>query len=108
MPLTRDYRETIKENLDRSSVFRREYLRGALECFLEGDVETGKTVLRNYINGTIGFPKLAAEMQRSPKSLMRMLSATGNPQAKNLFELVAILQRHEGVKLELRSVKAAA
>ena len=108
MPLTRDYRETIKENLDRSSVFRREYLRGALECFLEGDVETGKTVLRNYINGTIGFPKLAAEMQRSPKSLMRMLSATGNPQAKNLFELVVILQRHEGVKLELRSVKAAA
>ena len=108
MPLTRDYRETIKENLDRSSVFRREYLRGALECFLEGDVETGKTVLRNYINGTIGFPKLAAEMQRSPKSLMRMLSVTGNPQAKNLFELVAILQRHEGVKLELRSVKAAA
>ncbi len=108
MPLTRDYRETIKENLDRSSVFRREYLRGALECFLEGDVETGKTVLRNYINGTIGFPKLAAEMQRSPKSLMRMLSSTGNPQAKNLFELIAILQRHEGVKLELRSVKAAA
>jgi hypothetical protein len=108
MPLTRDYRETIKENLDRSLVFRREYLRGALESFLEGDVETGKIVLRNYINGTIGFPKLAEVMNRSPKSLMRMLSATGNPQAKNLFELVAILQRHEGVKLELRAVKAAA
>jgi DNA-binding phage protein len=108
MPLTRDYRESIKEDLDRSSVFRREYLRAALDEMLAGDFATGKTILRNYINGTIGFSQLADTMQRSPKSLMRMLGPNGNPQARNLFEILCILQKHEGVKLELRSTKRAA
>jgi len=108
MPLTRDYKETLYDQLQRRPGFRRELLREAMNCMLEGDVDTGKSVLRDFVNGTIGFPKLAAAMERSPKSLMRMLSPDGNPQAKNLFELVAILQRHEGVKLELRSVKTAA
>ena len=30
---------------------------------------------------------------------MRMFSASGNPQAKNLFEIVAYLQKIEGTKL---------
>lgn len=108
MALTRDFRETIKEQLDASASFRRELLREAMNCMLSGDVETGKAVLRDYINGTIGFPGLAAAMDRSPKSLMRMLGPDGNPQAKNLFEIVALLQKNEGVRLELRAVKSAA
>jgi DNA-binding phage protein len=107
-PLTRDFRESIMEQLAGRPAFRREYFRGGVEAMFDGDFETGKSVLRDYINGTIGFPRLAEIMQRSPKSLMRMLSPTGNPQAKNLFEIVLILQKHEGVKLELRSTKVAA
>jgi hypothetical protein len=68
---------------------------------ISGDLETGKSVLRKYINGTIGFIELGAELNRSPKVLMRMLSATGNPQAKNLFEIVAYLQKIEGTVLEV-------
>jgi DNA-binding phage protein len=108
MALTRDFQETVKEMLDADPAFRRELLREAMNTMLEGDVDTGKAVLRSYINGTIGFPSLAETMGRSPKSLMRMLSPNGNPQAKNLFEIVAILQKREGVRLELRTVKAAA
>lgn len=108
MPLTRDFRESVKERLDRSSAFRRAVLGEAMGAMLEGEMEVGKSMLRDYINGTIGFPRLAEIMERSPKSLMRMLSPKGNPQARNLFDLVVVLQKHEGVKLELRSVKAAA
>ena len=61
-----------------------------------GDLDTAKVVLREYINGTIGFPTLGAALGRSPKSLMRMLSPSGNPQARNLFEMVAYLQKVEG------------
>ena len=107
MPLTRDFRETVQEQLRRAG-FRRELLREAMNTMLEGDIETGKAVLRDYVNGTIGFTALAKEMKRSPKSLMRMLGPDGNPQARNLFELVAILQKHEGVRLELRAVRSAA
>ncbi|MDQ2924497.1 MAG: transcriptional regulator [Acidobacteriota bacterium] len=108
MALTRSHSITIKENLERSPGFRRELLREAVNAMLDGEVDVGKAVLREYVNGTIGFPRLAKEMQRSSKSLMRMLGPDGNPQAKNLFEIVAILQRNEGVRLELRAVKIAA
>jgi DNA-binding phage protein len=108
LALTRDFQETVKEMMDASPAFRRELLREAMNTMMEGDIETGKAVLRRYINGTIGFPRLAEAMNRSPKSLMRMLGPDGNPQAKNLFEIVALLQKSEGVRLELRTVKAAA
>lgn len=63
--------------------------------------DPNKSVLRKYINGTIGFVKLGEDLGRSPKVLMRMFSAKGNPQAKNLFEIVAHLQRVEGTALEV-------
>jgi hypothetical protein len=52
---------------------------------IAGDVETGKSVLRKYINGTVGFIKLGEDLGRSPKVLMRMFGSKGNPQAKSLF-----------------------
>jgi hypothetical protein len=101
MPLTKDFNETIREQLQESAEFRRALLKEAVGCMIEGDVDTGKSVLRKYINGTVGFIKLGEALGRSPKVLMRMFSAKGNPQAKNLFEIVAYLQKIEGTKLEV-------
>jgi hypothetical protein len=107
MPLTKDFNETVREQLEKSEEFRRALLREAVGCMISGDVETGKSVLRKYINGTIGFIKLGADLGRSPKVLMRMFSARGNPQAKNLFEIVAYLQKVEGTVLEVVDSAAA-
>jgi hypothetical protein len=100
-PLTKSFNETIKEKLQESAGFRRALLKEAIGCMIAGDVETGKSVLRKYINGTVGFIKLGSDLDRSPKALMRMFSAKGNPQAKNLFEIVAYLQKVEGTVLEV-------
>jgi hypothetical protein len=108
MALTRSFRETIKEELDADKEFRRAFLCEAVRTMVAGDLETAKSVLREYINGTIGFPKLGAALGRSPKSLMRMLSPTGNPQARNLFEMIAYLQKVEGTVLEVRATNKAA
>ena len=107
MPLTKSFNETIKARLQKSEGFRRALLREAVSAMLSGDLETGKSVLRKYINGTVGFTKLGAELGKSPKVLMRMLSAVGNPQARNLFEIVAYLQKHEGTVLEVVDRTAA-
>jgi hypothetical protein len=107
MPLTKSFNETIKAKLQKSERFRRALLREAVGCMVSGDVETGKSVLRKYINGTIGFVQLGADLGRSPKVLMRMFGPTGNPQAKNLFEIVAYLQKIEGTILEVTERKAA-
>ena len=101
MALTKSFNETIKAKLVQSAGFRRALLREAVECMISGDLETGKSVLRKYINGTVGFVTLGADLGRSPKVLMRMFSPSGNPQAKNLFEIVAYLQKAEGTVLKV-------
>ncbi|MGC9292279.1 MAG: transcriptional regulator [Acidobacteriaceae bacterium] len=105
MALTRDFKETLRARVQRDPAFRKELLREGVECLLAGDMETGKIVLRDYINATVGFMKLAAATQRSSKSLMRMFGPDGNPHARNLFEVVAFLQRAEGVRLQVRPIR---
>lgn len=107
MPLTRSFRETVMEEL-RDKKFRRAFLGEAIHDMLAGDLDSAKTVLREYINGTVGFISLGKALGRSPKSLMRMLSQEGNPHARNLLELVAYLQRADGVVVEVRIGDAAA
>ncbi len=107
MALTTSFDETIRKNLQKSKGFRRALLKEAVGCMIAGDVETGKSALRKYINGTIGFMKLGEALGRSPKVLMRMFSAKGNPQAKNLFEIVAYLQKIEGTVLRVVDRAAA-
>jgi len=107
MALTRDFKETIRARVKRDPGFRKALLREGIENFLSGDVETGKIILRDFINATVGFTKLSDVTHRSAKSLMRMLGPHGNPQARNLFEIVAYLQDAEGVRFEVRSTRAA-
>jgi hypothetical protein len=106
MALTRDFKETIRARVRRDPGFRKALLREGIENFLSGDVETGKIILRDFINATVGFTKLGDVTHRSAKSLMRMLGPRGNPQARNLFEIVAYLQQAEGVRFEIRSTRA--
>jgi len=61
---------------------------------------------QEYINLTIGFVALGEDLSKSPKSLMRMLSAQGNPHARNLFEIVAYLQKVDGTVLEVQASAA--
>ncbi len=58
MALTRDFKQTIQARVKRDPAFRKALLREAIENFLSGDVESGKTVLRDFINATVGFTKL--------------------------------------------------
>ena len=79
MALTRDFKETVQARVERDPAFREALLKEGVQCLLSGDVETGKAVLRNYINATIGFEELGGLTHKSPKSLMRMLSSKDNP-----------------------------
>ena len=54
---------------------------------------------------TIGFQELGGLTAKSPKSLMRMLSPNGNPQARNLFEIISCLQEREGLRLKVQAVR---
>ncbi len=104
MPLTREFRETVHARADRDPAYRRALLSEGLECLLDGDLDTGKSVLRDYINATVGFEELGALIGKSPKSLMRMLGPSGNPRANNLLGIITKLQELEGVRFGVRAV----
>jgi DNA-binding phage protein len=103
MALTRDFKETILARVARDPKFRKELLREGIESMLTGDISTAKTILRDYINATVGFTKLAEATHIPSKSLMRMLGPAGNPRADNLFVVVSFLQRREGVRFRLKA-----
>ena len=106
MPLTREFKDTVQARIKRDRKYRKELLREGVECLLAGDLDTGKAILRDYINATVGFEELSRLTNLPVKSLMRMLGPKGNPQARNLFEVIGHLQRVEGLHFEL-SLKAA-
>jgi DNA-binding phage protein len=101
MPLTHDFKETIRARAQRDPDFRQALLREAVECVINGDLETGKAVLRDYVNATVGFQNLGKRTQIPAKSLMRMLGPKGSPSAANLSSILTALQKTEGVKFEL-------
>jgi DNA-binding phage protein len=102
MPLTKDFRETIRERAQQEPRFRKALLREAIELMLSGDERTGRAILRNYINATVGFRQLEEATSIPANSLMRMFGPKGNPSAKNLFGVLAHLQAQEGLSFEIR------
>ncbi len=102
MALTRNFKETVRDRAQSDPAFRVALLKEAVEQLLDGDSITGRNILGNYINATIGYPSLGELMGTDPKSLMRMLGPKGNPLANNLFGIIHHLQQHEGVKFDVQ------
>jgi len=107
MALTRNFRETVQARVKRDAAFRKGLLSEAIESLLSGEVTLGKELLRDYINATVGFPKLVADTKIHVKTLHQMFGPNGNPTASNLFEIVACLQHAEGVRFKVRSMRTA-
>ncbi len=101
MALTRSFKDTVKARAERDPAFRDALLTEAVDQLLAGDIETGKAVLRDDINATIGFERLAEETGTSSKSLMRMLGPAGNPTATNLFSVMRTVQKTSGIQLSV-------
>jgi DNA-binding phage protein len=100
---TKSFRELVQRHVKDDAKFAEALLREGVDAMLSGDVETGKTILRDYIKATIGFEKLGAATGAPAKSLIRMFGPRGNPQAKNLFNVIGYLQKQAGVELHVAS-----
>jgi DNA-binding phage protein len=101
MPLTYDFRETIRARAQRDAAFRQALLCDAVECILQGDLATGQLALRNYVGATVGFSDLERQTQIPVQSLFRMLGPKGRPSVANFSRILSALQKSEGVQFEL-------
>jgi len=101
MALTRGFKETILERAQKDPEFRVGLLTEAAECLLNNETGVAKTLLRDYVNATLGFQELANIVNKKPTSLMRMLSDKGNPSIDNMSQVLEAVRQHEGIKLHV-------
>ena len=101
MALTRAFKETVAARAARDPRFRQALFTEAMNAYLGGDTATGKAILRDLVNATIGFERLAAETHKPSKSLHRMLAPRGNPSTDNFFGIISALQKQTRVRLRV-------
>ncbi len=101
MARTKSFKDLVQQHVKRDKKFAEALLREGVDAMLSGDVDTGKTILRDYIKATVGFEKLGEATDTPPKSLIRMFGPRGNPQARNLFSVIGYLQKRAGVRLHV-------
>jgi DNA-binding phage protein len=101
MTLTRDFKETVMSRVKKDPTFRSELIVEATNAFLAGDIETGKSLLRDYLNATEALPTIASELDLNEKSIRRMLGPKGNPTLKNFLSLLTACSRIEHLKLQI-------
>ena len=101
MAKTKLFADLVQARVKRDRKFAEALLREGIDAMLSGDVDTGKAILRDYIKATVGFERLGEATGAPAKSLIRMFSPRGNPQAKNLFTVIGYLQKHAGLELHV-------
>ena len=99
MALTRDFKDTVKKRVGSDPDFAKVLLNEAIDLMLDGDSKTAKLILRDLVNATVGFEKLAEDVNKPSKSLHRMLSASGNPTMENLSAIFASIKKTLRVKI---------
>ncbi len=104
MPLTRDYKETVKKRAENDPEFAKALLNEALTLFINGEPDVARLVLKDLINSSIGFETLAKKTNKPNKSLQRMLSAKGNPTMDSLTTILKTLRQILNVKVEVNIV----
>ena len=103
MPLSREFKHTVRERAERDPAFRLAMLQDALAALNGGEASEAEILLRDFINATVGFTELGEAIGRDPKSLMRTFSPRGNPTLETLSDVLRELSQREGyiVKVEM-------
>ncbi len=104
MALTRSFKKTVMERAQRDRDFRIGLITEAMNCLLEGDIDVGKSLLRDYLNATGTFEKIAEGLNKKDKSIRRMLGPSGNPTLNNFIQILNACKKAEHIKLQVDAV----
>ena len=101
MALTREFKDTVMLRAKQDPTFRQELIVEATNTFLDGDVDTGKNLLRDYLNATEALPSIAKELAQDEKSIRRMIDPKENPTLRNFVNLLGACKKREHLTLHV-------
>jgi DNA-binding phage protein len=93
MALSRDFTETVVNRTQRDVAYANGLLDEAISALLENEPAVARLLLRDLINGSLGFEPLSLEVGIPSKSLHRMLSVRGNPNMNSLSAIICALRQ---------------
>ena len=102
---TRDFKETFRERAREEPEFREELLKSAVRCMLNGEVEVGRIMLRDFVVAAIGIDELSQKIGKSRESLEEVLSDGSDPREDDLLGIIAALAEHEDIELDVQVVQ---
>ena len=104
MMLTRDFKETVQARAQIDTAFRDGLLDEGVKCLLAGDVDTGKIILRDYIDATMGFELFSRLTGKPLKSLEHMFEPDSNPEARHIIEIISRVRQHGNPQIKVNAV----
>jgi len=107
MALTHSFRDSVVDDIRRNPALAKALLDEAATLFLNGEPDIARLVLRDLVNATVGFERLAILTSKPSKSLHRMLSERGNPSMDNLATIFDAVRRKLKVGITAKSRSAA-
>ena len=107
MALTRNFKQTVIERVERDPEFAKALLDEAATLFLSDEPETARLILRDLVNATVCFEQLAVLTDKPSKSLHRMLSPKGNPSMDNLSAIFGAVRTRLNVGIEVHTIELA-
>jgi DNA-binding phage protein len=105
-PIGRPFDEIVQTRALREPAYADGLLQEAVQAMLAGDLDVARSLIRDVIKGSIGYAELSKRTGTPEKSLVRMFGPKGNPTVANLFGVLAQLQRHSGVTIQVEVVPA--
>ena len=100
-------RELVKSRIRADDAFGSALFAEAVEVMLSDDMATAGNVLSDYIEATIGFADLSAQSGLPAEMLRDMFGSAGDPRAADLFRVLGLLQRHQGIRLQVGTAARA-
>jgi hypothetical protein len=98
-----DFMETVMARVSDDPEFQAALLAEGMNLLLAGDIETGKTIIKTYIEATVGFESLANAIGIPAKNLLPMFGDTGDPTAAEIFAIISYLQKTADMYLTVRA-----
>ncbi len=108
MTLTLDFKETVKERVQRDPGFAKALLDEAATLILNGEPHLARLIRRDLVNASGRFEALAVETNHSSNSLHRMLSQKGNPSIVDIAAIFGAVRRSLGVEMHAHAVESVA
>lgn len=102
MSLTRDSRQSVLDRAQRDPAFAKALRDEAATLFFSDEPELARLILRDLVDASIGFERLAALTRKPGKSLHRMLSSHGNPGMDDLAAIFDALRSGLRVDFDVR------